>query len=220
MKMRFILFLLVLSCCQTGDRAAESDIFFKRGQAFKKAELWPEAIKEYSKSIQLDSSQIFSYLGRADAYMAIGELDSACQDWSTLALITDSIWGFTEYRKYCQADTQPKWLPDTSLLKAPVVSSESSTLIGKIERSLVLLPSKDFDTSSVSFLYIYRQDKPEGKNVSVAFDKFFKKYTISYVNPRGQPVVIKLTDDNFIGTWEFNYKGFRYFLSNVLFEEG
>jgi hypothetical protein len=81
---------------------------------------------------------------------------------------------------------------------------------GELSRNIELINNQN----RVKFSYVYKNDKAYGKNAVVVYDDFYKKYTISFVKEDGLSTSCKLTDNNFVGKWEFKFNGSNYSLSN------
>ena len=72
----------------------------------------------------------------------------------------------------------------------------------------------------VQFKYIYKNDAPHGKNVSIEKDDFYKKYHIKFFNENQTEIHIALTKENFEyygikkELWSVKYKGSIYKIVN------
>ena len=74
--------------------------------------------------------------------------------------------------------------------------------------------------SSLKKNYIYKDDLPYGRIVTINYDNFFKKYHIIFFNEQGDEVHFQLLESNFDyeddmkSDWSFKYKGSIYRLED------
>lgn len=70
--------------------------------------------------------------------------------------------------------------------------------------------------NKLRYSYIFRDNAPYGRMVTIEYDDFHKKYHINFINEAGNEVPITLVEDNFnyYGVketkWSFKYKGAVY----------
>lgn len=60
------------------------------------------------------------------------------------------------------------------------------------------------------YKYLYKNESPYGKDVSLVYDKFFDTVNLSFTNEGGYRQEIKVKNLDFIDNWKFKYKGSTY----------
>lgn len=86
--------LAVLTAC--GSKAATATDKIKLGQKYLTELNYTEAIASFTEAIKLDPNNIQAYMGRAEAYLALGEYDKALKDYQFVC-------GKTEEMPYTRA---------------------------------------------------------------------------------------------------------------------
>lgn len=60
------------------------------------------------------------------------------------------------------------------------------------------------------YKYLYKNESPYGKDVSLVYDKFFDSVNLSFTNEDDYRQEIKVKNLDFIDNWKFKYKGSTY----------
>jgi tetratricopeptide (TPR) repeat protein len=169
------------------------------------------AIMDYTEALELDPECAVAFWVRGNAKHALQDLDGACEDWKR-ASVLDSGWK-DEFEVNCQTKTPIQKVPIQEVpvqeVPNPEFTKAKIKMSGFIQRSSYFINSSQYKMD-----YIYRNDAAFGTNALMTYDKFFRKYDISFRTETGEVVNFKITDENFFNDWDFEYKGNTYVFSN------
>ena len=87
MKRVTYIFFLLLAFTTTAVQSQSAKQYFKAGEDFSKAMNYADAIKQFSKAIELDPDYEKAYINRADANSKIGEHENAARDYDRAVVI-------------------------------------------------------------------------------------------------------------------------------------
>ena len=74
----FLAVMLLTACSSKATNAADK---IELGQKYLTELNYTEAIASFTEAIKLDPNNIQAYMGRAEAYLALGEYDKALKDY-------------------------------------------------------------------------------------------------------------------------------------------
>lgn len=121
--------LAVLTAC--GSKAATATDKIKLGQKYLTELNYTEAIASFTEAIKLDPNNIQAYMGRAEAYLALGEYDKALKDYQFVCGKTEEM-PYTRALSYIgqaevyeRTDKPEKALSDYELSKALLNASDA-----------------------------------------------------------------------------------------------
>ena len=188
--------------------------YWLRGKAKFELKNYLGAIDDFNKAIKLDPRGIY-YFERGNAKHEIEDLVGACKDWKEASNLNSGnldMGGEAAFEENCQ--------PKTPIQKAPIqevpvkevpeqISPELIKIRGHVQRSFYFMNSSQYKMD-----YIYRNNAAFGTNAIMTYDKFFRKYDISFRTETGEVVNFKITDEFFFNDWDFEYKGNTYVFSN------
>lgn len=143
--------LAVLTSC--GSKAATATDKIELGQKYLTELNYTEAIASFTEAIKLDPNNIQAYMGRAEAYVALGEYDKALADYRFISGATEDM-PYTRALSYIgQAEVHEKMeqparaVSDYGLAKALLKASDA----GKAEN----VSEEDISAKLVQVLYVH-----------------------------------------------------------------
>lgn len=102
-----VLVAVLLTSC--GSKAATATDKIELGQKYLTELNYTEAIASFTEAIKLDPNNIQAYMGRAEAYVALGEYDKALADYRFISGTTENM-PYTRALSYIgQAEVHEKW---------------------------------------------------------------------------------------------------------------
>ena len=142
--------VLLMSC---GSKAATATDKIELGQKYLTELNYTEAIASFTEAIKLDPNNIQAYMGRAEAYVALGEYDKALADYRFISGTTEDM-PYTQALSYIgQAEVHEKMeqparaVSDYGLAKALLKASDA----GKAEN----VSEEDVSAKLVQVLYVH-----------------------------------------------------------------
>ena len=142
--------VLLMSC---GSKAATATDKIELGQKYLTELNYTEAIASFTEAIKLDPNNIQAYMGRAEAYVALGEYDKALADYRFISGTTEDM-PYTRALSYIgQAEVHEKMeqparaVSDYGLAKALLKASDA----GKAEN----VSEEDVSAKLVQVLYVH-----------------------------------------------------------------
>ena len=142
--------VLLTSC---GSKAATATDKIELGQKYLTELNYTEAIASFTEAIKLDPNNIQAYMGRAEAYVALGEYDKALADYRFISGTTEDM-PYTQALSYIgQAEVHEKMeqparaVSDYGLAKALLKASDA----GKAEN----VSEEDVSAKLVQVLYVH-----------------------------------------------------------------
>ena len=142
--------VLLTSC---GSKAATATDKIELGQKYLTELNYTEAIASFTEAIKLDPNNIQAYMGRAEAYVALGEYDKALADYRFISGTTEDM-PYTRALSYIgQAEVHEKMeqparaVSDYGLAKALLKASDA----GKAEN----VSEEDVSAKLVQVLYVH-----------------------------------------------------------------
>ena len=142
--------VLLMSC---GSKAATATDKIELGQKYLTELNYTEAIASFTEAIKLDPNNIQAYMGRAEAYVALGEYDKALADYRFISRTTEDM-PYTRALSYIgQAEVHEKMeqparaVSDYGLAKALLKASDA----GKAEN----VSEEDVSAKLVQALYVH-----------------------------------------------------------------
>ena len=128
-----LLAVMLLTACASGASKAADKI--ELGQKYLTELNYTEAVASFTEAIRLDPDNIQAYMGRAEAYLALGEYEKALEDYRFVSQKTEempytraiSYMGPAEV--YEKIDKQDRALADYGLAKVLLTASD----VGKAE---------------------------------------------------------------------------------------
>ena len=146
-----VLVAVLLTSC--GSKAATSTDKIELGQKYLTELNYTEAIASFTEAIKLDPNNIQAYMGRAEAYVALGEYDKALADYRFISGTTEDM-PYTRALSYIgQAEVHEKMeqparaVSDYGLAKALLKASDA----GKAEN----VSEEDVSAKLVQVLYVH-----------------------------------------------------------------
>ena len=146
-----LLAILLFAAC--GSKAATAADKIELGQKYLTELNYTEAIASFTEAIKLDPNNIQAYMGRAEAYVALGEYDKALADYRFISGTTEDM-PYTQALSYIgQAEVHEKMeqparaVSDYGLAKALLKASDA----GKAEN----VSEEDVSAKLVQVLYVH-----------------------------------------------------------------
>ena len=128
-----LLAVMLLTACASGASKAADKI--ELGQKYLTELNYPEAVASLTEAIRLDPDNIQAYMGRAEAYLALGEYEKALEDYRFVSQKTEempytrAISYMGQAEVYEKIDKQDRALADYGLAKVLLTASD----VGKAE---------------------------------------------------------------------------------------
>lgn len=142
--------LLLTACASSAARAIKK---VELGQKYLTELNYTEAVASFTEAISLDPDNIQAYIGRAEAYMALGEYDKALEDYQFVSSKTEKL-PYTRALSYIgqaevyeKTDEPEKAISDYELAKALLSASDA----GKEEE----VSEEDVGVKLVQVLYAH-----------------------------------------------------------------
>ena len=159
--------VLLTSC---GSKAATATDKIELGQKYLTELNYTEAIASFTEAIKLDPNNIQAYMGRAEAYVALGEYDKALADYRFISGTTEDM-PYTRALSYIgQAEVHEKMeqparaVSDYGLAKALLKASDA----GKAEN----VSEEDVSAKLVQVLYVHAALCETLKNYNTALEDY------------------------------------------------
>lgn len=128
-----LLAVMLLTACASGASKAADKI--ELGQKYLTELNYTEAVASFTEAIRLDPDNIQAYIGRAEAYLALGEYEKALEDYRFVSQKTEempytrAISYMGQAEVYEKIDKQDRALADYGLAKVLLTASD----VGKAE---------------------------------------------------------------------------------------
>lgn len=128
-----LLAVMLLTACASGASKAADKI--ELGQKYLTELNYTEAVASFTEAIRLDPDNIQAYMGRAEAYLALGEYEKALEDYRFVSQKTEempytrAISYMGQAEVYEKIDKQDRALADYDLAKVLLTASD----VGKAE---------------------------------------------------------------------------------------
>ena len=128
-----LLAVMLLTACASGASKAADKI--ELGQKYLTELNYTEAVASFAEAIRLDPDNIQAYMGRAEAYLALGEYEKALEDYRFVSQKTEempytrAISYMGQAEVYEKIDKQDRALADYGLAKVLLTASD----VGKAE---------------------------------------------------------------------------------------
>ena len=128
-----LLAVMLLTACTSGASKAADKI--ELGQKYLTELNYTEAVASFTEAIRLDPDNIQAYMGRAEAYLALGEYEKALEDYRFVSQKTEempytrAISYMGQAEVYEKIDKQDRALADYGLAKVLLTASD----VGKAE---------------------------------------------------------------------------------------
>lgn len=128
-----LLAVMLLTACASGTSKAADKI--ELGQKYLTELNYTEAVASFTEAIRLDPDNIQAYMGRAEAYLALGEYEKALEDYRFVSQKTEempytrAISYMGQAEVYEKIDKQDRALADYGLAKVLLTASD----VGKAE---------------------------------------------------------------------------------------
>ena len=163
-----VLVAVLLTSC--GSKAATATDKIELGQKYLTELNYTEAIASFTEAIKLDPNNIQAYMGRAEAYVALGEYDKALADYRFISGTTEDM-PYTRALSYIgQAEVHEKMeqparaVSDYGLAKALLKASDA----GKAEN----VSEEDVSAKLVQVLYVHAALCEILKNYNTALEDY------------------------------------------------
>ena len=163
-----VLVAVLLTSC--GSKAATATDKIELGQKYLTELNYTEAIASFTEAIKLDPNIIQAYMGRAEAYVALGEYDKALADYRFISGTTENM-PYTRALSYIgQAEVHEKMeqparaVSDYGLAKALLKASDA----GKAEN----VSEEDVSAKLVQVLYVHAALCETLKNYNTALEDY------------------------------------------------
>ena len=163
-----VLVAVLLTSC--GSKAATATDKIDLGQKYLTELNYTEAIASFTEAIKLDPNNIQAYMGRAEAYVALGEYDKALADYRFISGTTENM-PYTRALSYIgQAEVHEKMeqparaVSDYGLAKALLKASD----VGKAEN----VSEEDVSAKLVQVLYVHAALCETLKNYNTALEDY------------------------------------------------
>ena len=163
-----VLVAVLLTSC--GSKAATATDKIELGQKYLTELNYTEAIASFTEAIKLDPNNIQAYMGRAEAYVALGEYDKALADYRFISGTTEDM-PYTQALSYIgQAEVHEKMeqparaVSDYGLAKALLKASDA----GKAEN----VSEEDVSAKLVQVLYVHAALCETLTNYNAALDDY------------------------------------------------
>ena len=163
-----LLAILLFAAC--GSKAATAADKIELGQKYLIELNYTEAIASFTEAIKLDPNNIQAYMGRAEAYLALGEYDKALEDYQFVCEKTEempytrALSYFGQAEVYGKTDEPEKAVSDYELSKALLSASD----VGKAEN----VSEEDVEAKMVQVLYAHAALCEILKNYNTALEDY------------------------------------------------
>ena len=163
-----VLVAVLLTSC--GSKAATAADKIELGQKYLIELNYTEAIASFTEAIKLDPNNIQAYMGRAEAYLALGEYDKALEDYQFVCEKTEempytrALSYIGQAEVYGKTDEPEKAVSDYELSKALLSASD----VGKAEN----VSEEDVEAKMVQVLYAHAALCEILKNYNTALEDY------------------------------------------------
>lgn len=163
-----LLAILLFAAC--GSKAATAADKIELGQKYLIELNYTEAIASFTEAIKLDPNNIQAYMGRAEAYLALGEYDKALEDYQFVCEKTEempytrALSYIGQAEVYGKTDEPEKAVSDYELSKALLSASD----VGKAEN----VSEEDVEAKMVQVLYAHAALCEILKNYNTALEDY------------------------------------------------
>ena len=163
-----LLAILLFAAC--GSKAATAADKIELGQKYLIELNYTEAIASFTEAIKLDPNNIQAYMGRAEAYLALGEYDKALEDYQFVCEKTEempytrALSYIGQAEVYGKTDEPEKAVSDYELSKALLSASD----VGKAEN----VSEEDVKAKMVQVLYAHAALCEILKNYNTALEDY------------------------------------------------
>ena len=163
-----VLVAVLLTSC--GSKAATATDKIELGQKYLIELNYTEAIASFTEAIKLDPNNIQAYMGRAEAYLALGEYDKALEDYQFVCEKTEempytrALSYIGQAEVYGKTDEPEKAVSDYELSKALLSASD----VGKAEN----VSEEDVEAKMVQVLYAHAALCEILKNYNTALEDY------------------------------------------------
>ena len=163
-----LLAILLFAAC--GSKAATAADKIELGQKYLIELNYTEAIASFTEAIKLDPNNIQAYMGRAEAYLALGEYDKALEDYQFVCEKTEempytrALSYIGQAEVYGKTDETEKAVSDYELSKALLSASD----VGKAEN----VSEEDVEAKMVQVLYAHAALCEILKNYNTALEDY------------------------------------------------
>lgn len=163
-----LLAILIFAAC--GSKAATAADKIELGQKYLIELNYTEAIASFTEAIKLDPNNIQAYMGRAEAYLALGEYDKALEDYQFVCEKTEempytrALSYIGQAEVYGKTDEPEKAVSDYELSKALLSASD----VGKAEN----VSEEDVEAKMVQVLYAHAALCEILKNYNTALEDY------------------------------------------------
>ena len=163
-----LLAILLFAAC--GSKAATAADKIELGQKYLIELNYTEAIASFTEAIKLDPNNIQAYMGRAEAYLALGEYDKALEDYQFVCEKTEempytrALSYIGQAEVYGKTDEPEKAVSDYELSKALLSASD----VGKAEN----VSEEDVEAKMVQVLYAHAALCEILKNYNTAMEDY------------------------------------------------
>ena len=163
-----LLAILLFAAC--GSKAATAADKIGLGQKYLIELNYTEAIASFTEAIKLDPNNIQAYMGRAEAYLALGEYDKALEDYQFVCEKTEempytrALSYIGQAEVYGKTDEPEKAVSDYELSKALLSASD----VGKAEN----VSEEDVEAKMVQVLYAHAALCEILKNYNTALEDY------------------------------------------------
>ena len=163
-----LLAILLFAAC--GAKAATAADKIELGQKYLIELNYTEAIASFTEAIKLDPNNIQAYMGRAEAYLALGEYDKALEDYQFVCEKTEempytrALSYIGQAEVYGKTDEPEKAVSDYELSKALLSASD----VGKAEN----VSEEDVEAKMVQVLYAHAALCEILKNYNTALEDY------------------------------------------------
>lgn len=162
--------LAILPFAACGSKAATAADKIELGQKYLIELNYTEAIASFTEAIKLDPNNIQAYMGRAEAYLALGEYDKALEDYQFVCEKTEempytrALSYIGQAEVYGKTDEPEKAVSDYELSKALLSASD----VGKAEN----VSEEDVEAKMVQVLYAHAALCEILKNYNTALEDY------------------------------------------------
>lgn len=163
-----LLAILLFAAC--GSKAATAADKIELGQKYLIELNYTEAIASFTEAIKLDPNNIQAYMGRAEAYLALGEYDKALEDYQFVCEKTEempytrALSYIGQAEVYGKTDEPEKAVSDYEPSKALLSASD----VGKAEN----VSEEDVEAKMVQVLYAHAALCEILKNYNTALEDY------------------------------------------------
>lgn len=163
-----LLAILLFAAC--GSKAATAADKIELGRKYLIELNYTEAIASFTEAIKLDPNNIQAYMGRAEAYLALGEYDKALEDYQFVCEKTEempytrALSYIGQAEVYGKTDEPEKAVSDYELSKALLSASD----VGEAEN----VSEEDVEAKMVQVLYAHAALCEILKNYNTALEDY------------------------------------------------